>query len=249
MSTRLTIGDIEITALSDGPFPAALDSFIDFDLAETERLTGKRAGDPMFLPVNCYLLKLAAKWALVDAGCGPTMGPDLGQLPNALAACGLAPEAIDYVLLTHIHPDHATGLIDAAGRAVFPNAELVVHENEAQFWLDRDVTAGATERIRRSLGDQHSLHVGNACVHAGAVGHEVEEEAVVVDEPGLELLPLEDREVSQALEKSFTRRGMTVMTNARFDSTKVEVTKDGKPQHKGNPIVWTPKRRPMRAVP
>ena len=42
-----------------------------------------------------------------------------------------------------------------------------------------------------------------------------------------QIVPLEDREVSQALERSFTRRGMTVMTNARFDATKVEVTKDG----------------------
>ncbi len=42
-----------------------------------------------------------------------------------------------------------------------------------------------------------------------------------------QIVPLEDREVSQALERSFTRRGITVVTNARFDSTKVEVTKDG----------------------
>ena len=42
-----------------------------------------------------------------------------------------------------------------------------------------------------------------------------------------QIVPLEDREVSQALERSFTRRGMTVMTNARFDATKVEVTKNG----------------------
>jgi dihydrolipoyl dehydrogenase len=41
------------------------------------------------------------------------------------------------------------------------------------------------------------------------------------------IVPLEDREVSQALERSFTRRGITVMTNARFDTTKVEVTKAG----------------------
>src|SRR6185503_20750005 len=41
------------------------------------------------------------------------------------------------------------------------------------------------------------------------------------------LVPLEDKGVSQALERSFTRRGMTVMTNARFDTAKVEVTKDG----------------------
>jgi dihydrolipoamide dehydrogenase len=41
------------------------------------------------------------------------------------------------------------------------------------------------------------------------------------------LVPLEDREVSQALERSFTRRGMTVMTSARFDASKVKATKSG----------------------
>jgi dihydrolipoamide dehydrogenase len=42
-----------------------------------------------------------------------------------------------------------------------------------------------------------------------------------------QIVPLEDREISQALERSFTRRGMTVMTSARFDSAKVSVEKDG----------------------
>jgi dihydrolipoamide dehydrogenase len=41
------------------------------------------------------------------------------------------------------------------------------------------------------------------------------------------LVPLEDREVSQALERSFTRRGMTVMTSARFDAKAVKATKAG----------------------
>jgi dihydrolipoamide dehydrogenase len=41
------------------------------------------------------------------------------------------------------------------------------------------------------------------------------------------LVPLEDREVSQALERSFTRRGMTVMTNARFDPKAVKASKTG----------------------
>jgi len=41
------------------------------------------------------------------------------------------------------------------------------------------------------------------------------------------LVPLEDREVSQALERSFTRRGMTVMTSARFDAKAVKKSKAG----------------------
>jgi dihydrolipoamide dehydrogenase len=41
------------------------------------------------------------------------------------------------------------------------------------------------------------------------------------------IVPLEDREVCQALERSFTRRGITVVTSARFDSTKVDIEKTG----------------------
>jgi len=41
------------------------------------------------------------------------------------------------------------------------------------------------------------------------------------------VVPAEDREVSQLLERSFTRRGITVMTNARFDAASVKAGKGG----------------------
>jgi dihydrolipoamide dehydrogenase len=41
------------------------------------------------------------------------------------------------------------------------------------------------------------------------------------------IVPLEDRDVSQLLERSFTRRGITVVTRARFDTSKVKVGKTG----------------------
>jgi dihydrolipoamide dehydrogenase len=41
------------------------------------------------------------------------------------------------------------------------------------------------------------------------------------------IVPLEDRDVSAALERSFTRRGVRVMTKARFDAKKVDIEKDG----------------------
>jgi dihydrolipoamide dehydrogenase len=41
------------------------------------------------------------------------------------------------------------------------------------------------------------------------------------------IVPLEDRDVSQALERSFTRRGIAVMTNARFDPAAVKKGKRG----------------------
>jgi dihydrolipoamide dehydrogenase len=41
------------------------------------------------------------------------------------------------------------------------------------------------------------------------------------------IVPSEDRDISQALERSFSRRGITVMTNARFDPAAVSVEKSG----------------------
>jgi dihydrolipoamide dehydrogenase len=41
------------------------------------------------------------------------------------------------------------------------------------------------------------------------------------------IVPLEDREVSKELERTFTRRGIRVMTNARFDAASVVAGDDG----------------------
>ena len=145
------IGDIEVTALSDGVLAAPLDVVLDLDRAEAERLAGTKPGEPKSIAVNAFLLELGGRWALVDTGSGNTMGPTLGKLPDSLRACGVAPEEIATIFLTHLHPDHSNGLVDDGGRAVYPNAELILHEREAQFWLDRDEATGASERIRRNI--------------------------------------------------------------------------------------------------
>ena len=72
-----------------------------------------------------------------------------------------------------------------------------------------------------------------AIIGAGAVGSEFASlyhdlgVAVTLLEylPGI--VPLEDRDVSQALERSFSRRGIKVVTKARFDAKSVKVTADG----------------------
>src|SRR5262249_51765346 len=122
-----TIGDIEVTALSDGVLAAPLDVVLGMDKAETERLTGRK--DTVPISVNAFLLRLGGKWALVDTGSGNTMGPTLGKLPDNLRAAGVAPAEIASIFLTHLHPDHSNGLLDDAGQAIYPNAEILLHEN------------------------------------------------------------------------------------------------------------------------
>ena len=70
-------------------------------------------------------------------------------------------------------------------------------------------------------------------VGAGAVGVEFasmfEDVGVKVTllEYAPQVVPLEDAEVSKVLERSFTKRGITVMTDARFDAKAVKAGKDG----------------------
>jgi len=143
------IGDIAVTALSDGVLAAPLDVVLGVDKAETERLTGRK--DTVPISVNAFLLRLGDKWALVDTGSGNTMGPSLGKLRDSLRAAGVAPVEIAHIFLTHLHPDHSNGLVDDAGNALYPNAEIILHEREAAFWLDRDPALGESERISRNI--------------------------------------------------------------------------------------------------
>src|SRR5262245_46214149 len=122
-----TIGDITVTPLSDGVLSAPLDVVLGMDKAEVERMAGRK--DILPISVNAFLLRLNGKWALIDTGSGNTMGPTLGKLPDDLRAHGIAPEEIATIFLTHLHPDHSNGLIDDAGAAIYPNAEVILHEN------------------------------------------------------------------------------------------------------------------------
>jgi glyoxylase-like metal-dependent hydrolase (beta-lactamase superfamily II) len=148
---RRQIGDITVTALSDGVLAAPLDVVLGVERTEIERLAGRKPGELLPIAVNAFLLERAGRWALVDTGSGNSMGPTLGKLPQNLRALGVAPERIETIFLTHLHPDHSNGLVDDAGNAIYPNAQVILHETEAAFWLDRDEASGATERIRRNI--------------------------------------------------------------------------------------------------
>ena len=147
----LKIGDYTVTAFSDGVFETSIDVTVGVDKAMTQKLSGKSLTDPVFLSVNAFLVEGRGVRALVDAGTGDTMGPELGKLPENLVAAGVPLDTITHILLTHIHPDHSNGLIDGAGAAWFPKAEVVVQEDEIKFWNDRDLSLAAHDRQRKNM--------------------------------------------------------------------------------------------------
>lgn len=154
--TTKTFGEFAVSAVSDGVLYSNHDVIL-LDRAESERLTGIPYGQPVPLDVNAFLIRHRGKLILSDAGSGHTMQPTLGKLPQNLRAIGAAPEEIDIILLTHLHPDHSLGLVDEAGRAVFSKAEVMVHEIEAQFWLDRVPQPTDSERVARGTKAQRAV--------------------------------------------------------------------------------------------
>jgi glyoxylase-like metal-dependent hydrolase (beta-lactamase superfamily II) len=157
MTATRIVGEFTVTAVSDGVLNSNHDVILGVDKADSARLTKIPYGQPLPLDVNCFVVRAGDKLILSDAGTGHTYGPTLGKLPANLRAAGFAPETIDVILLTHLHPDHSYGLVDEAGRAVFPNAQLVVHEVEAAFWLDRTPMPDDSERIQRNTRMQREV--------------------------------------------------------------------------------------------
>jgi glyoxylase-like metal-dependent hydrolase (beta-lactamase superfamily II) len=143
----MRVGDVEVQGLSDGILRTSLDLVIGMERAQAESLVGSTQNGSFYIPVNNFLLRRAGRTILIDAGAGNTMQPTLGKLPQNLRAAGIEPAAVTHIVITHLHPDHANGLVDDAGAPHYPNAEIVVHATEADFWLRPDV-ADDEDRVK-----------------------------------------------------------------------------------------------------
>ncbi|WP_440411818.1 MBL fold metallo-hydrolase [Neorhizobium petrolearium] len=142
------VGDFTITAVSDGYLHASFDFLANIDPAEASRMQ-ENAGitDHTSIHINCYLVRGGGRTILIDAGAGGFKQWG-GRLTANLLLAGIHPSEIDAILLTHAHPDHVGGVMNASGEAVFPNAELVAHHREVAFWEDDGNLSRAPERAR-----------------------------------------------------------------------------------------------------
>ena len=147
------IGDIIVTAVSDGYLDGTLDVMRNVDIEKARQILSDAFRPARRTSVNTFLIRSKGRIAIVDTGSGNYLQPTAGFVQRSLAAAGIDPKSIDTVLLTHMHPDHSAGLTDMSnGQLLFPNAELVMHENELAHWFD------APAGTRRSGSDALSRY-------------------------------------------------------------------------------------------
>ena len=140
------VGAFTVTPLRDGLFPLEPGMIPAADSAAGRALlteAGLPPNGPSPEPVNAFLIRRGARHWLLDAGCGTVLGPGFDRVTAALAAQGVRPDQVETIWLTHLHADHAGGLITPNRLARFPNAELVLQEREAAYWSNAGARAGA----------------------------------------------------------------------------------------------------------
>ncbi|HZO32308.1 MAG TPA: MBL fold metallo-hydrolase [Chloroflexota bacterium] len=141
---RITVGNVEISHLYDlvADFPLTLDQLYPTVPAEAWE-PYRRDYPELFGPGNtwryhagCYLIRSQGQTILVDTGVGPSsMGLATwigtgGALPDRLRAAGVAPEDVETVVFTHLHPDHVGWNLqpeDGRYRPTFPRARYLAH--------------------------------------------------------------------------------------------------------------------------
>lgn len=133
---RMMLGDYEITALSDGSHVFPIDTVMTHiaPAAIKQDLADADLAQPVQGSINAFLINTGKKLILVDAGAGALYGDCCGKLLANLRAAGYRPEQVDELLITHLHKDHAGGIM-AQGAAAFPNAVLRLSQAEADYWL------------------------------------------------------------------------------------------------------------------
>ena len=127
----------------------------------------------------------------------------------------------------------ADGAPNAGGEQVLHAANVILATGSRVKSLPGLVPDGRRIITSDDVTTKADLPKSIAIVGAGAVGSEFASlyhdlgVAVTLLEYLPAVVPLEDRDVSQALERSFTRRGIKVMTRARFEVASVTVSDDG----------------------
>ena len=150
-----------------GPVPRIL-----WDRLVTDEIDGDHR---LLQALNCLVVETPAGRVLIETGIGERITDKVREMRKvegkpivaAMEAAGFEPGSIDVVVMSHLHFDHAGGLLRSDGSKAFPRARIVAQRAEWAIALDDN------SRIVASY-DQPELQLVRAWGDEGAVDGEVE---------------------------------------------------------------------------
>lgn len=146
-----SLGDLKIFALNDFTEEKSLHEFFPSltpeDVKVYEKLYPNRLHNVKIFPWTyyCYLIQDKDKNILIDTGVGGGPGTNKyfdpswrGKLLCKLEEIHVSPADIDFVVTTHIHPDHVgwnTALHNGVWERTFPNAKYLAHRADYDAYI------------------------------------------------------------------------------------------------------------------
>ena len=201
---RTTLGDFELTVVSDGTY--FLDGGAFFGVVPKKLWSKKVTPDEqnrVVTGLNSLLVRTGEKNILIETGIGNKIPEKLvkiygqpAKLLDNLHAAGVAPEDIDIVINTHLHFDHCGwNTVRNGGKIVptFPRAKYYAPEGEWQYARhpsERDAISFISENYDPLVesGQMTLLRGGEEIVPGISVktfpGHTAHMQAVIVRSGG-----------------------------------------------------------------
>jgi glyoxylase-like metal-dependent hydrolase (beta-lactamase superfamily II) len=213
-ANSMRVGGLEVVALLDasGPFPASWEAMFptaapaDWDAARLLDPEAFGADGLWHLDFHCFAIRRpGGRVTLIDSGIGPagspasSWAPVPGALPEVLVAAGIAPDAVDVVVLTHLHEDHAGWAVGPDGVPMFQHADYLVQGDEvASLSQSSTVRSYVVEPLQRA-GRLHEIHgttrlrgggrgSGDRVTAIPTPGHTAGHQSVVVDGGGRQVI-------------------------------------------------------------
>lgn len=160
MQTRFRLGDALVTRIPELLLRhfKTTDLIPDWRPAIADRFDGWMVPDCLdeahahvVISTHAWLVQTPGHTVIVDTAVGNDKTRAMAAFDHLhepfldrLAALGVPPESVDYVLLTHLHSDHVgwnTRLVDGRWQPTFPNAQTILPQTD----LDRLTTLVACE--------------------------------------------------------------------------------------------------------
>jgi glyoxylase-like metal-dependent hydrolase (beta-lactamase superfamily II) len=200
---RLTLGDFELTAISDGIYP--LDGGAFFGIVPKilwQKKVNADENNRVPAGLNSLVVRTDRHTVLIETGIGNKLPEKMvklygqpAQLLDNFDALGLAPEDIDIVINTHLHFDHCGWNTIRAGdkfAATFPKAKYYVQEGEWRHAHEnqRDAVSYLSENYDPLVesGQMQLLHGDQEVIPGVSVqvfpGHTRDMQAVIITSGG-----------------------------------------------------------------
>lgn len=151
---RYSVGGFEVTTLHDGAVSLTdpqktFAMNVDADTFSETNAENFLPNDTFQISFTPTLVNTGNELILFDTGNGEGARPGRGHMRAALENAGYTPEQVDVVVLTHMHPDHISGLVEG-GSPAFANARYVTGQKEYDFWAAMDAEANGITKLMAS---------------------------------------------------------------------------------------------------